>query len=111
MSARDAAPERPDRPETDEPSRTRPVQEAGRKAARPTRPAPDGPSDEELVRRVKEGDRAAMRRLVERHQRRVYQLALGIVKDHEEALDVVQETFIKVHRNLAGFKGDSAWET
>lgn len=80
-------------------------------ADRPTRPPPDGPSDEALVERVKNGDQAAMRRLIERHQRRIYQLALGILKDHDDALDVVQETFAKVHRSLAGFKGDSAFFT
>lgn len=52
-----------------------------------------------------------MRRLVERHQRRLYQLALGIVKEHEDALDVVQEAFFKAHRNLDKFKGDAAFYT
>jgi RNA polymerase sigma-70 factor (ECF subfamily) len=70
-----------------------------------------GPSDESLVSRAQSGDRAALRQLIERHQRRIYQLALSIVKDHEEALDVVQDTFVKVHQHLPTFKGDAAFFT
>lgn len=64
-----------------------------------------------LVDRARQGDRAALRRLIEAHQRRVYQLALGIVKNHHDALDVVQETFVRVHQNLPSFKGDAAFST
>jgi RNA polymerase sigma-70 factor (ECF subfamily) len=70
-----------------------------------------GPSDESLVARAQGNDKAAFRLLIERHQRRIYQLALGILKQHEEAMDVVQETFIKVHQHLPGFKGDAAFST
>lgn len=52
-----------------------------------------------------------MRQLVNRYERRLYQLALGILKDHEDALDVVQEAFIKIHANIDSFKGDSAFYT
>lgn len=78
---------------------------------RRTRETPDGPSDEVLIERIKAGERAAMRQLVNRYERRLYQLAVGILKDHEDALDVVQEAFIKIHANLANFKGDSAFYT
>ncbi|GAC1341054.1 MAG: RNA polymerase sigma factor RpoE [Myxococcales bacterium] len=57
------------------------------------------------------GDPDAFRRLVERYQRRVYQLALGMVKDADEAMDIAQETFMRVHRYLPSFKGDSAFFT
>jgi len=83
------------------------ARDPGREAA----PAHDGPEDPELVARARTGDRAALRRLVERHQRRVFQLAMGIVRDRDEALDVVQETFVKVHRCLPEFKGESAFGT
>lgn len=65
----------------------------------------------ELVRRAQAGERAAFRQLVDLHQRRVYQLALSIVRSHEDAMDVVQETFIRVHQNLPRFKGDAAFFT
>lgn len=70
-----------------------------------------GPLDEVLVDRAQQGDRAAFRQLIERHQRRIYQLALGIVKSHEEAMDIVQDTFVKVHQHLPAFKGDAAFST
>lgn len=68
-------------------------------------------SDAALVARAQSGDRAAFGTLIQRHQRRIYQLALGIVRNHEEALDIVQDTFIKVHESLPSFKGDSAFFT
>ena len=48
---------------------------------------------------------------MERYQRRVYQLALGMVKDSDEAMDIAQETFVRVHRYLPSFKGDSSFFT
>src|SRR6266849_8144693 len=44
-------------------------------------------------------------------QRRVYQLALGMVRDSDEAMDITQETFVRVHRYLPSFKGDSSFFT
>ena len=68
-------------------------------------------SDRELVRSAQRGDEQAFRRLVERYQRRVYQLALGMLKDADEAMDISQETFVRVHRYLPSFKGDSSFFT
>lgn len=64
-----------------------------------------------LVRRARSGDQRAFRLLVERYQKKVYTVALGMVKDPEEALDVAQEAFVKVHRYLGHFKGDSSFYT
>jgi RNA polymerase sigma-70 factor (ECF subfamily) len=74
-------------------------------------PGGAGLSDEALVERARNGDRSAFSRLVERHQRRLFRLALGIVHNREDAADVVQETFLKIHQSLAGFKGASAFAT
>ncbi|HXN55638.1 MAG TPA: sigma-70 family RNA polymerase sigma factor [Myxococcales bacterium] len=63
------------------------------------------------MKAAQRGDADAFRRLVERYQRRVYQLALGMVKDPDEAMDIAQETFVRVHRYLPSFKGDSAFFT
>src|SRR5438477_9659838 len=68
-------------------------------------------SDRELVRSAQRGDEQAFRRLVEKYQRRVYQLALGMVKDADEAMDITQETFVRVHRYLPSFKGESSFFT
>ncbi len=67
--------------------------------------------DRQLVRAAQKGDQAAFRTLVERYQRRVYQLALGMVKDPDDAMDIAQETFVRVHRYLPSFKGDSSFFT
>lgn len=64
-----------------------------------------------LVKRVRTGDQRAFRTLVERYQRKVYAVALGMLKDREEAMDVSQEAFVKVHKYLDHFKGDSSFYT
>jgi len=71
----------------------------------------DAGSDRALVKSAQRGDEQAFRRLVEKYQRRVYQLALGMLKDPDEAMDVAQETFVRVHRYLPSFKGDSSFFT
>src|SRR6266850_2345056 len=71
----------------------------------------DPPDDRSLVRAAQGGDTQAFRALVERYQRRVFQLALGMVRDSDEAMDITQETFVRVHRYLPSFKGDSSFFT
>src|SRR2546421_6461615 len=67
--------------------------------------------DRALVRAAQAGDAKAFRALVERYQRRVVQLALAMTKDADEAMDIAQETFVRVHRYLPSFKGDSSFFT
>jgi RNA polymerase sigma-70 factor (ECF subfamily) len=64
-----------------------------------------------LVSRARAGDDEAFRALVVRYQRKVYAVALGIVKDPDLAWDVAQEAFVRVHAHLGEFKGDSAFST
>src|SRR3954462_4784410 len=71
----------------------------------------DAADDKPLVRAAQRGDRAAFRALVERYQRRVYQLAVSMLKDPDDAMDIVQETFVRVHRYLPSSKGDSSFFT
>jgi len=70
-----------------------------------------GPSDAELVERARKGDRDAFRELVERYQRKIATLALGMLRNREDALDVVQETFTKAFQSLDRFKGDASFYT
>ena len=67
--------------------------------------------DRVLVERAKQGDRAAFRELYDCYHRRAFVLAEGVVKNREDALDVVQEAFVKVHRHLDGFEGGSSFYT
>jgi RNA polymerase sigma-70 factor, ECF subfamily len=63
-----------------------------------------GPSgDAELVRRALTRDEAAFRT----HNRKLYRIARGIVRNDSEAEDVVQEAYIKAFTHLGGFRGDS----
>ncbi len=67
--------------------------------------------DLSLVSRARAGDSDAFRALVVRYQRKVYALALGIVKDPDLAWDVAQEAFVRVHGSLRGFEGKAAFST
>jgi len=69
------------------------------------------PGDGELVLRARQGDRQAFRELVERYQRKVAALAVGMLRNREDALDVVQDTFTKAYQSLDRFKGDSSFYT
>jgi RNA polymerase sigma-70 factor (ECF subfamily) len=69
------------------------------------------PTDEELVRRHLRGDRAAFGTLVERHQRRVYNLAYRMLGRPEDAADATQDVFVTCFRKLPGFRGSSAFTT
>lgn len=64
-----------------------------------------------LVRQAKAGEATAFRTLVVRHQRKVYAVALGIVKDRDLAWDVSQEAFVRAHRHLPEFQGDASFST
>lgn len=68
-------------------------------------------TDSELVDLARSGDRDAARELVERYQRRVLGVVIGMVRNPADAQEVVQETFVRAFRNLHGFKGDSSFYT
>lgn len=67
--------------------------------------------DEDLVRRYLSGDRAAFASLVERHERRVYNLALRMTGREEDARDATQDAFLTVLRKLSTFRGEAAFTT
>jgi len=64
-----------------------------------------------LVEKARAGDAEAFRALVVRYQRKVFAVALGIVKDPDLAWDVAQDSFVRAHQHLSGFKGESAFST
>ena len=66
-------------------------------------------SDEELrlIKRVLDGNRNAFEDLVVDNQKNVYNLALKMTKNEDDALDISQEAFIKAYRLLDTFRGDS----
>jgi RNA polymerase sigma-70 factor (ECF subfamily) len=67
--------------------------------------------DARLVGLAKEGDAQAFRKLVERNQGRLYAVAFGMLRDRDDAMDVVQDAFIKAHKKLVDFEGNAAFST
>jgi RNA polymerase sigma-70 factor, ECF subfamily len=64
-------------------------------------------SDRELVDEARAGDAQAFGLLVRRHQRRIYRLAVHLLRDAAEAEDVTQETFVRAYGALNRFDGRS----
>ena len=69
------------------------------------------PSDIELVKRAKQGDNAAFRMLVHRHEHQVRSIVIGMLGNTAESDDVAQEVFIRFYRSLGDFRGEAALST
>lgn len=67
--------------------------------------------DRGLIARAQQGDTAAFRSLVERHQRRAFAIALQLVRDENDARELVQDAFLRVYRSLGSFQGGSSFFT
>jgi len=65
----------------------------------------------ELISRCQQGDQEALKEIFEKYQKKVYRIAYGVVRQREEALDIVQEVFIKLFRSIKNFKGRSHFYT
>jgi len=68
-------------------------------------------ADRDLIQRAQRGDAAAFEELVARHERRAYAIAMGLVRDQEDALEIVQEAFLRVYRGLDAFNGAASFFT
>jgi RNA polymerase sigma-70 factor, ECF subfamily len=67
--------------------------------------------DRALIAKAQTGDTVAFRSLVERHQRRAFSIALSLVRDENDARELVQEAFLRVFKGLATFQGGSSFFT
>lgn len=65
----------------------------------------------ELIQGLRNGDEPAFKYLVDNYQDRVFNTAIGIVQNAEDAEDVAQEVFIQVYRSIHSFKGESKLST
>src|SRR5262245_19937127 len=74
-------------------------------------PASRDDADGGLARRAASGDRAALAELLERHQPRVYALALRMMREPADAADLAQEALLRVVTRIAQFAGRSSFRT
>jgi RNA polymerase sigma-70 factor (ECF subfamily) len=76
-----------------------------------TAPCPSCPSDEQLLGRVAAGDREALEELFRRYRLAAYRVAYRLLGNEADALDAVQEGFVKALTHLHGFQGRSSFKT
>ena len=67
--------------------------------------------DRVLIHAVQQGDTNAFELLVQRHQRGAYAVALGYVRDRNDAKEITQEAFLRAYRGLSKFQGSSSFYT
>ena len=68
-------------------------------------------SEKILVEKAKNGDSSAFEKLYDLYATKVYNTALRMTRNAEDALDLSQEIFIRVYKSLPFFKGDSSFST
>jgi RNA polymerase sigma-70 factor (ECF subfamily) len=71
----------------------------------------DRSNEFDLIRRAVRKEEAAIRVIIQAHNRRLYRVARSIVRDDSEAEDVLQEAYLRAFSSLAGFRGDSSLST
>ena len=76
-----------------------------------TAPCPLAPSDEQLLTRHAAGERQALDELFRRYRQPAYRVAFRLLGHEADALDAVQEGFIKALTHLNGFQGKSSFKT
>jgi len=64
-----------------------------------------------IIRRVQDGDPNAFELLVTAYEKNVYNVALQMTGNREDAQDMTQEAFIKAYNSLSGFRGDSRFSS
>ena len=64
-------------------------------------------NDQDLIKRFKNGDITGFNEIVRKYQQQVYWVIRKMVQDHDEADDITQEVFIKVHTALKDFREES----
>jgi len=65
----------------------------------------------EMISRCQRGDQEALKEIFDKYHKKVYRIAYGVVRQREEALDIVQEVFIKLFHSIKNFKGRSHFYT
>jgi RNA polymerase sigma-70 factor, ECF subfamily len=71
----------------------------------------DGQPDEDIVRQVLEGNTGLFELLMRRHNERVYRASRAIVRDEQEAEDVMQQAYVNAFTHLRQFNGSARFST
>ncbi|PHX85053.1 MAG: RNA polymerase subunit sigma-24 [Opitutia bacterium] len=82
-----------------------------REAERMSSKAQEVALDHALVLRFKNGDQAAFDEMVSRYWDRIYSMVHQLLRNQQDAEEVTQDAFIRAHRGLVNFRGDSAFST
>jgi len=67
--------------------------------------------DTQLVKASQQGDQDAFALLVQKHQRRVFNMSLRMLQDYEEASEITQEAFLAAWQGLPSFRGEACFAT
>ncbi len=65
----------------------------------------------ELISRCQQGDQEALKEIFNQYREKIYRVAYGVVRHREDALDIVQEVFVKIFRSIGNYKGKSSFYT
>jgi len=68
-------------------------------------------SDDQLVRKAKQGELEAFTELARRYQEKIYRTIMGFTRNHQDADDLAQETFMQAYKALTNFKQRSSFYT
>jgi RNA polymerase sigma-70 factor (ECF subfamily) len=72
---------------------------------------PDTAIDDALVASFLGGSEKAFAEIIARHRDKIFNVTLSVIHNHADAEELTQDTFIRAHRGLAKFRGDSSLET
>jgi len=70
-----------------------------------------GDNEKLLLARARNGDISAFESLIEGYQKKVFNIALRMIGDYEDANDLAQEVFIRIYKSIKGFKEQSSFST
>jgi RNA polymerase sigma-70 factor, ECF subfamily len=68
-------------------------------------------TEQELIAACQRGEREGFRALFELHKDRVYSIALHYANDKSSAMDIAQDTFVKLFSSIQGFRGEASFES
>jgi RNA polymerase sigma-70 factor (ECF subfamily) len=92
-------------------SSAKPVKITAERAAKLGASRQEALHDMTLVRRFNAGDESAFVEIIARYREKMYSVALSVLRNPADAEEIAQDTFIRAHRGLARFRGDSALST